>query len=204
MNRMDARDRNKDYTGAMSDLDLYLKLSPKTYSLFYEKGRIQLELKDTLSAENTFNQFIQKDSANCLGWSARAILRMEKNDKDGALKDYNGAIKRNSTYEGDYINRGIINVEKKNYNQALKDYINNNLNYPKEEKAKGIQGTVIVDFVVNTKGEVTKAKIVHSASPSFDAEALRVVTQMKTWIPGKQKGVPVNVEFTVPIKFKIK
>jgi len=119
---MDARDKNKDYTGALSDLEDYLKLSPKTYNLLYEKGRIQLELKDTTSAEKTFNEFILKDSTNCLGWSARAILRMQKNDKEGAYKDYSQSIKLNSAYEGDYINRGILNVDRKNYNQALSDY----------------------------------------------------------------------------------
>lgn len=122
MNRMDARDANKDYKGALVDLETYLKLSPKTTNLLYEKGRLELELNDTIKAENTFNLFVQKDSTNCLAWSARAILRMQRNDKDGAYKDYSEAIKRNSSYVGDYINRGILNVDKKNYNQALSDY----------------------------------------------------------------------------------
>jgi tetratricopeptide (TPR) repeat protein len=106
----------------MSDLETYLKLSPKSYNLLYEKGKLQLELKDTVGAEKTFDLYVQKDSINSMPWSARAILRMQRNDKFGALKDYSQAIKRNSTYAGDYINRGILNVEKKNYNQAISDY----------------------------------------------------------------------------------
>jgi len=122
MSRMDALDANKDYKGAMTDLEAYFKLNTKNNSLLYEKGRLQLEMKDTLSAEKTFSQFILKDSTNSLSWSSRAFLRMQRNDKDGALKDYSQAIKLKSTFAGDYINRGIINVEKKNYNQALSDY----------------------------------------------------------------------------------
>jgi len=122
MSRMDALDANKDYKGAMTDLEAYFKLNTKNNSLLYEKGRLQLEMKDTLSAEKTFSQFILKDSTNSLSWSSRAFLRMQRNDKDGALKDYSEAIKLKSTFAGDYINRGIINVEKKNYNQALSDY----------------------------------------------------------------------------------
>jgi tetratricopeptide (TPR) repeat protein len=81
-------------------------------------------MKDTVGAEKTFNDYIKLDSTSILGWSARALLRMQKNDREGALKDYSQAIKRNSTYFGDYINRGILNVQSKNYKQALSDYNN--------------------------------------------------------------------------------
>jgi len=122
MNRMDARGADKDYLGAMDDLDLYMKLSPKTTDLLYEKGRYQLELKDTLSAEKTFDLFIRRDSLNPTAWGARAILRMQQNNKNGAYNDYSQAIKLKSKFAGDYINRGIINVDKKNFKQALSDY----------------------------------------------------------------------------------
>jgi tetratricopeptide (TPR) repeat protein len=101
-----------------------VKLNPKESTLLYDLGRIQLELKDTTKAENTYTRFIQTDSTRYYSWSARAMLRMLKNDNDGALSDYNQAIKYKSTYAGDYINRGILNNEKKNYKQALLDYDN--------------------------------------------------------------------------------
>ena len=106
----------------MNDIDEYLKLSPKSTEMYYEKGRILLALKDTVGAEQSFEKYIQLNENNSLGWSARALLKMQKNDKKGALKDYDEAIKRNSTYSGDYINRGVLNTENKNFRQALADY----------------------------------------------------------------------------------
>ncbi|HQG68070.1 MAG TPA: tetratricopeptide repeat protein, partial [Paludibacteraceae bacterium] len=120
--RLIARDQCKDYAGALNDIDEYLKLSPKSTEMYYEKGRILLALKDTVGAEQSFDKYIQLNENNSLGWSARALLKMQKNDKKGALKDYDEAIKRNSTYSGDYINRGVLNTENKNFRQALEDY----------------------------------------------------------------------------------
>jgi len=103
-------------------LELNMRLNPKNINLNYEKGRLQLAMKDTVGAEVSFNNFINLDSTTSLGWSVRAMLKMQKNDREGAIKDYTQAIKRNSTYYGDYINRGILNVQTKKYNQALSDY----------------------------------------------------------------------------------
>ncbi len=101
--RLMARDQCNDYAGALNDVNDYLKLSPKR-------------------AEQCFDKYIQLNENSSLGWSARALLKMQKKDKKGALKDYDEAIKRNSTYSGDYINRGVLNTENKNFRQALEDY----------------------------------------------------------------------------------
>jgi len=122
--RAEAYERDGNYSAALNEVNLLLHINPKSYGLLYEKGRYNLELKDTLGAEKAFNKFIESDKKSSLGWSARALLKMQQKDKDGALKDYNEAIKRNSTFSGDYINRGILNNEKKNYKQALSDYDN--------------------------------------------------------------------------------
>ncbi len=122
MNRMDALERMEDYKGALADLQKYMQMSPKTHILNYEKGRLQLALKDTLEAEKSFNLFIKLDSTNSVGWSARALLRMQKSDIEGAYNDYSKAIRLNSTYSGDYINRGIINVQRNRFREALFDY----------------------------------------------------------------------------------
>ena len=122
MNRVEARELNKDYEGALSDLEQYKKLNPKKYAVFFEQGRILLSIKDTIKAENCFNQYLKSDSISANGWSARAYIRMLKKDHEGALSDYNQAIARKSTNIGDYINRGILNMDNKKYNQAIADY----------------------------------------------------------------------------------
>ena len=70
--------------------------------------------------------------------------------------------------------------------EALKEYLDKNMKYPAEAKEKGIQGRVIVQFVVDEKGKVTSPKIVRSVDPSLDAEALRLIENMPQWTPGKK------------------
>ena len=89
-------------------------------------------------------------------------------------------------------------------NQALMTYIGKEVKYPNDAVKAGIQGKVYVTFVVSKDGKVMNPKIIRSANPSLDNEALRVIGGMPTWIPGKQGGKNVDVEFTLPINFALK
>ena len=84
---------------------------------------------------------------------------------------------------------------------ALRKYIAQAIKYPVIAQENGIQGKVYVNFVVNTDGSVTDAKIARGVDPSLDKEALRVINSLPKWKPGKQRGKPVRVSFTVPINF---
>ena len=87
--------------------------------------------------------------------------------------------------------------------EALMKYIQQNIKYPKEAQEQGKQGRVIVQFVVEKDGSITDAKIVRSADPQLDAEALRIVNAMPNWTPGKQRGEPVRTYFTIPVTFRL-
>ena len=87
---------------------------------------------------------------------------------------------------------------------ALRDFISQNVKYPKIAVEKGIQGKVYVTFVVDTDGSVTDSRVVRGVDPSLDKEALRVVNSLPAWTPGKEKGQPVKVSYTVPISFALK
>ncbi len=86
---------------------------------------------------------------------------------------------------------------------ALRKFIAREIKYPKEASKKGIQGKVFVNFVVEKDGSVGAVKIVRGVDPSLDKEALRVIQSLPKWAPGKQKGVPVRVSYTVPINFAL-
>lgn len=86
---------------------------------------------------------------------------------------------------------------------ALMEYLRSNLNYPAECKENNIQGRVIVSFVVNKDGSIIEPKVVKSVDPELDAEALRVISTMPAWTPGKQKGETVRVKYTVPVTFRL-
>jgi len=84
---------------------------------------------------------------------------------------------------------------------ALRKYIANSIKYPVIAQENGIQGKVYVTFVVGKDGKVNNARIARGVDPSLDKEALRVVNSLPVWKPGKQRGKPVNVSYTVPINF---
>ena len=86
---------------------------------------------------------------------------------------------------------------------ALTKWIDDNLKYPVEAAMDGIEGRVIVQFIVRPTGKVVDAEVVRGIAPSLDKEALRLINIMPSWIPGRQKGKAVNVRYTLPITFKL-
>jgi protein TonB len=86
---------------------------------------------------------------------------------------------------------------------ALMRYLSKNVHYPKDARFKGTQGRVVVSFVIDETGSVTDAKLVNDIGEGCGAEALRVVNAMPKWIPGRQNGNPVKVQFNLPISFQL-
>ncbi|MFT4169231.1 MAG: energy transducer TonB [Dysgonomonas sp.] len=85
----------------------------------------------------------------------------------------------------------------------LMKYINNNIKYPPIAAENGIEGRVVVRFVVEKNGKVSDINILRSVDPSLDKEAARVIRSMPTWIPGMQNGRNVAVYYTLPVLFKL-
>ena len=86
---------------------------------------------------------------------------------------------------------------------ALMQYLSSNIKYPAIAEENGIQGRVICTFVVERDGSITDVRIAKSVDPSLDKEAMRVVSKMPRWIPGKQNGSAVRVKYTVPVTFRL-
>ena len=86
---------------------------------------------------------------------------------------------------------------------ALMSWLSQNIKYPVIAAENGVQGRVIVQFVVEKDGSITDVKVAKSVDPSLDKEAARVVKSMPHWIPGKQNGSAVRVKYTVPVTFKL-
>ena len=87
--------------------------------------------------------------------------------------------------------------------QELMKFLQTSIRYPKEAQARGLQGRVVVQFVVNSDGSICDENVVRSVDPQLDAEAIRVIRSMPNWIPGKQRGEAVRVRFTIPVSFKL-
>jgi len=84
---------------------------------------------------------------------------------------------------------------------GFRNWVMKNLQYPEIAAENGISGTVYVQFVVEPSGEVNKVTIMRGVDPALDKEAIRVVKTSPKWTAGKQRGKPVRVAFTFPIKF---
>lgn len=86
---------------------------------------------------------------------------------------------------------------------AMYQWLSNNIVYPPAASEEGIQGRVVVEFVVGKDGSITNARVVRTRHPALDKEALRVIKAMPNWIPGRNNGQPVKVTYTLPVTFKL-
>ncbi|PKP08685.1 MAG: energy transducer TonB [Bacteroidetes bacterium HGW-Bacteroidetes-4] len=86
---------------------------------------------------------------------------------------------------------------------ALIRTISKHIEYPEIAKETGTKGRVFVNFVVNQQGKVEQVKVIRGVDPLLDREAARVISNLPDWTPGKQRGKPVKVAFTVPINFQL-
>ncbi|MBN2916514.1 MAG: energy transducer TonB [Prevotella sp.] len=86
---------------------------------------------------------------------------------------------------------------------ALMSYLASNIKYPVVAQENGVQGRVIVSFVVERDGSISDVRVARSVDPSLDREAQRVVKSMPSWKPGKQNGSAVRVKYTVPVVFRL-
>jgi protein TonB len=86
---------------------------------------------------------------------------------------------------------------------ALMQYLAKSIKYPVIAQENGIQGRVTCTFVINKDGSIVDAQVLRGIDPSLDKEALRVINAMPKWSPGKQRGKPVRVKYTVPVTFRL-
>ena len=87
-------------------------------------------------------------------------------------------------------------------NAAMMSYLSQNMRYPAQAREEGVQGRVVVSFVVEKDGSVSNVRVTRSVSPELDSEAKRLVSGMPKWNPGRQNGTPVRVKYNVPVLFR--
>lgn len=87
--------------------------------------------------------------------------------------------------------------------QALQKYITSNMEYPSDALRDSINGRVLVQFTVEKDGSITDIEVLKHVHPLLDAEAVRIVSGMPRWIPGKHFGFPRRVRYTIPVNFRL-
>ena len=117
-------------------------------------------------------------------------------------------IEANSDEEGKYLHAVFDVVDQMpsfpGGTSGVMKYLSENIKYPVVAQKNGVQGRVVVSFVVERDGSITDVKVARSVDPSLDREAMRVVRCMPHGIPGKQNGSTVRVKYSMPISFRLK
>ena len=112
-----------------------------------------------------------------------------------ALAEAAGAIPFVSVEEKPTFNGGDANDFSK--------WVNQNIQYPAVAQEKGVEGRVVLGFVVDENGQVKDVKVLKGVDPALDAEAVRVVSASPKWAAGKQNGQAAKVSYTFPVVFKL-
>jgi len=86
--------------------------------------------------------------------------------------------------------------------EAMFEFLASEMNYPLEAYSNGIQGKVVVRFIVDRDGELRDIEVLKKVHPLLDEEGIRVVKMMPKWTPGKQRGKNVSVYMNLPLMFK--
>jgi len=132
-----------------------------------------------------------------------------------ALANYNGqfAFRPDEAPEKAQVSEGVVAyydcdqrptfLNSSDPRQFLEKWVYQYLKYPAEAVRDGIQGRVLVEFIVNKDGKVSDAKVVKGVSPELDAEALKVVSASPKWKPGRCRGEKVRTSITVPVEFRL-
>lgn len=104
-------------------------------------------------------------------------------------------------------NLSTMQEKKQCADRKMLEFIYKNIKYPAIARENGVEGTVVIQFVVDTDGSINDAKVVRDIGAQCGQEALRVVNLMNeeglSWVPGRQRGRAVKVQFNLPVKFRL-
>ena len=179
-------------------------------------GKFQLSVKEgdvlAVSYVGLQTQFLPvKGNANLVVWMKEDVQSMEEMvvGTNSADSDKKGVEVKFVPNDKPVIQDGEIFTVVEEMPQfpggmmECMKFLSKNINYPAEAQKAGVEGRVIVQFVVKKDGKLADAKVVKGVHPELDAEALRLIGLMPDWIPGKQRGKAVDVKFTIPIMFRL-
>ena len=186
----------------------------RLYSMANSLNHSSLKKRIAMMMKPKSNPWARMKYAYVLPLAALTMTAFARPEVSEVTKEISGA-KVSNLVENLQANRTQINAKDSIYRvvdvmpefpggvQAMMEFMKNNLRYPEELRAKGTQGRVVVQFVVNKDGSFSDMEVIRKIDPLMDAEALRVINAMPRWKPGMQDGKPVAVKYTVPVLFKL-
>lgn len=205
--------------GTPKEIGTYL---PREKSARY---RFQDTYRITSFWDSTGTQLVKEGTGRRFSTYANGMLQAEgayvSGAKEGKWLDYDeqtGNLKHEEIYQAGELLQGTYyseQGEKSTYTAesfesmpefpggmpGLATFLSSNLKYPKEARKQGIKGTVLVGFVINSTGQVKDVQVLKGIGGGCDEEAARVISVLPPWNPGRQRGQPVSVRYSLPIRF---
>ncbi len=211
-NRIKMMSKIKSSKFAIAKISLGLVVAAMLVVAFACEQKESVEMQPVV--DNQSAKFVLQDNQLKIEATPEMLEKLQAMFPEGSgfeiVSDSLGnALLKKSAVKPKIITRGDVNVfyivedmpEFPGGEDALRQQISQDIKYPILAQENGAQGKVYVTFIVAKDGSVVDAKIARGVEPMLDKEALRVVSSLPRWEPGKQDGKPVNVSYTVPINF---
>ncbi len=162
--------------------------------------------------DSVANQLIAKEEVKLTLAEKRVLIDKQTAAREERRRlELEERIKTTPTYvnsEGKMIyNKAEVDPSFVGGKKAMMQYLNENIQFPEDAEKEELEGTVFVDFVITEAGDVREVGVTDAPGEDVDQrfrdEAIRVVSSMPKWVPGKQRGKPVQVKYSLPIAFQI-
>ena len=182
----------------------------RLYSMANSFNHSNLKKRITMMLQKKSNSWARLKYAYVLPLAAIILAACSNEEISKKIKEISDAkishlVSETNTNADDYV---FITVEKMpefpGGDAALLKWISENVNYPTIAAENGVQGRVNCTFVVNADGSVTDVSVVRGIDPNLDKEATRVLSKLPKFRPGEQRGKPVRVKYSVPVRFQLK
>ena len=194
-----------------------IKAATEKYGEKGKNGVVEITTKADMDKMLVVIDGVVKENVKLSEINSVTIASMNVLNRQGAIDKYgekgkNGVAelitKSNDSSLTNQSSKPFVVVEElpefQSGTDAMLTWIAANIKYPAEAIQGKIEGKVYVNFTVSTSGKVKDAVVIKSVSPTLNEEAIRVISSMPDWRPGMQAGKPVEVQYRVPVEFKLK
>lgn len=189
---------NAGNSNSEKEISLQVSTNSDTSSVFQSFDSDKLDAEEKHKEENDIDGTSVKKQQKIKNVDGEGVVNQQEikdMDREGAISDQN---RNNMTFDVVEQMPSFPGGQR-----GLMAFLSSHVVYPTIAQENGVQGRVVVGFVVEKNGSISKINIEHSVDPSLDKEAMRVVRAMPRWTPGKHNGEYVRVKYTVPIVFRL-
>jgi len=181
----------KNYQQALSDAQHANQLEPGDVNNLDLIGRCYLHLQQRDKAVEAFNNAAIAEPSNADYWHKLAAQ----------VSEFNADMTYSSQERDTVLTDNVVLPQFPGGRQALFDYINNHIQYPEQALKDGTQGRVIIDCLIDEKGQVTDTQVIQSVSTQLDTEAQRVCQSLPAFTPATRNGAPTSCWYQIVVDF---